>query len=75
MTPFRDGILAEGWLKWFKKRHPNLTLRQSEGLEFARAKGLCLVENVRSFYVNFSNLYSREQYLADWIWNYDEIGA
>ena len=51
VTPFRDGIPGNGWIKWFKKRHPNLTLRHSEGLEFLRARGLC-PKNVRSFYSN-----------------------
>ena len=23
VTPFRDGIPGNGWIKWFKKRHPN----------------------------------------------------
>ena len=26
VTPFRDGILGYGWIKWFKKRHLNLAL-------------------------------------------------
>ena len=48
VTPFRDGIPGNGWIKWFKRRHSNLTLRHSEGLEISRAKGLC-PENVRSY--------------------------
>ena len=51
VTPFHDGIPGNEWIKWFKKRHPNLTLRHSEGLEFSRAQGLC-PENVRSLYYN-----------------------
>ena len=74
VTPFRDSILGNGWIKWFKKRHPNLTLRLSEGLEFSRAKGLC-PENVRSFYSNLEQLYNKENYPAERIWNSDEIGA
>ena len=37
VNPFCDGILGNRWIKWFKKRHPNLTLRHYEGLEFSRA--------------------------------------
>ena len=33
VTPFRDGIPRNGWIKWFRKRHPNLTLRNSQELE------------------------------------------
>ena len=61
VTPFRDGIPGNGWIKWFRKRHPNLTLRNSEGLEFSRARGLC-PENVRSFYSNLEQLYRKENY-------------
>ena len=29
VTPFKDGIPGNSWFIWFKKRHPNLTTRQS----------------------------------------------
>ena len=74
VMPFRDGIPGNGWIKWFKRRHSNLTLRHSKGLEFSRAKGLC-PENVRSFYSNLEQLYSKENYLAERIWNSDETSA
>jgi hypothetical protein len=28
-TPFIDGIPGTGWLYWFRKRHPKLSLRMS----------------------------------------------
>ena len=74
VTSFCDGIPGNGWIKWFKKRHQNLTLRHSEGLEFSRARGLCR-ENVRSFYSNLEQLYNKENYPAKRIWNSDETGA
>ena len=74
VTPFRDGIPRNGWIKWFKKRHPNLTLRLSEGLEFSWARGLC-PKNVRSFYSNLEHLYNKENYPAERIWNSDETSA
>ena len=58
VTPFTDGIPGPLWLRWFKKRHPSLILRQSQGLEVARAKGLS-VENVNTFYRNLEELYGR----------------
>jgi hypothetical protein len=51
VSPFSDGIPGDSWVHWFKKRHPNLTLRTSHGLEFARTRALC-PENVASFYRN-----------------------
>jgi hypothetical protein len=56
VTPFRGGLPGDSWVRWFKKRHPYLTLRSSQGLEFARAKGLC-PENVASFYSNLEHMY------------------
>ena len=73
-TPFRDGVPGNGLMRWWKKRHLDLTLRVSQALESARAKGLC-EENVRSFYNNLQHLYSRHQYTPERIWNCDESGA
>ena len=49
-------------------------MRQAQGLELSHAKGLC-VENVATFYSNLSELYSKYNYLATHVWNYDERGA
>ena len=73
-TPFRNGIPGNGWMRWWKRRHPNLTLRVSQALESSRARGLC-AENVRSLYENLQHLYSLHQYSPDRIWNCDESGA
>jgi hypothetical protein len=40
--PFTNGILGQGWLRWFRRRHPELTLRSSQGLEVKRARNLAL---------------------------------
>lgn len=29
VTPFRNGIPGDSWLRWFKSRHPDLTIRRS----------------------------------------------
>jgi hypothetical protein len=39
VTPFCEGIPGNSWIRWFKVRHPKLTLRTSQGLEFGRARG------------------------------------
>jgi hypothetical protein len=61
-------------LKWFRKRHPEFTLRQPQGLEMKRTKALC-PENVASLYMNLSNLYDQNKYEPHQIWNIDESGA
>ena len=32
-NPFTDGIPGRGWLRWWKKRHPKLSLRVAQGLD------------------------------------------
>jgi hypothetical protein len=73
VTPFHEGILRRSWVRWFKLKHPDLTLRSSQGLEFVRAIGLC-PENVASFYGNLQELYNTHKYLEINIWNSDESG-
>ena len=74
ITSFKDRIPSNSWFIWFKKRHPNLTTRQSQELEYSRAKGLC-AEKVASFYQNLQQLYDKHKYPLENIWNYDESGA
>jgi hypothetical protein len=73
-TPFRDCIPSAGWMRRWKRRHPELTLRASQALETARTKSLCK-DNVRSFYENLLSLYSLYNYIPDHIWNCDESGT
>jgi hypothetical protein len=73
-NPFTHGIPGQGWLQWFRRRHPQLTLRASQGLEVNRAKNLC-PQNVASLYGNLENLYAQHCYPPDHIWNCDESGA
>jgi hypothetical protein len=54
-TPFTDGIPRRGWLRWFRHRHPEVSLRLSQGLDTGRAKGLCPL-NVATFYENLGNM-------------------
>jgi hypothetical protein len=71
---FTHGIPGQGWLRWFRIRHPELTLRSSQGLEVNRAKNLC-PQNVASLYGNLQILYAQHCYPPDHIWNCDESGA
>jgi hypothetical protein len=73
-TPFKDGIPGGGWMRWFRRRHPELTVRTAEGLESARARALC-PENVQSLYDNLTELYNLYNYPPERIWNCDESGA
>ena len=57
-TPFKDGIPDRGWLRWFRNRHPKLTLRSAQALEEARAKGLN-PNSVASFYDNLQATYQQ----------------
>jgi hypothetical protein len=73
-TPFIDGVPGGSWVKWFRRRHPDLILRSSQGLEIARAKGLCPV-NVATFSDNLRELYDEHHYAPSHIWNCNETGA
>jgi hypothetical protein len=72
-TLFKDGILGPRWLQWWRRRHPELTLRIPQGLETARARALSR-ENVDSFYDNLETLYGIHNYPPERLWNCDEIG-
>jgi hypothetical protein len=72
-TPFKDGIPGTSWLRWFRKRHPKISLRMSQGLDFGRARGLC-PSHVATFYDNLE-LMLGQGYEASYIWNCDESGA
>jgi hypothetical protein len=73
VTPFRDGIPGQGWLRWFRHRHPEISLQVAQGLEVGKAKGLC-PDNIASFYVNLEAMLEKG-YGPESIWNCDESGA
>jgi hypothetical protein len=62
-TSFKNGIPGVGWLRWWKRRHPKLSLRVPQGLETARAQALSR-ENVDSFYNNLETLFNLHDYPA-----------
>lgn len=42
-TPFRNGVPGKGWMKWWKKRHPELTLRVAQALEQQELRDCVLI--------------------------------
>ena len=38
-TPFKNGVPGKGWLKWWKKRHPDLAIQSPQGLVRTRNLG------------------------------------
>jgi hypothetical protein len=64
-TPFTNGVPGIGWLRWFRKRYPELSVRLAQGLDVS---SLCAV-NVSSFYEDLSSLYTKYQYSPLQIWN------
>ena len=73
-TPFTNGIPHPCWLRLFRGRHLEVSLRLAQGLDVKRARGLC-PENVKTFYENLSCLYDTRNYLPSCIWNCEESGV
>ena len=71
VTPFKNGIPSDSWLKWFRRRHPHLVLRVPQGLNQKRTRALNS-ENVAYFYENL--LYLEHNYPPNCIQNIDESG-
>lgn len=72
-TPFKNGILKDGWLRGFRHRHPKLILKVAKALEASRAQDLCK-ENMQSFNDNLSELYTLYKYPPKCILNCDKTG-
>jgi hypothetical protein len=72
--PFKDGVLGDGWVRWFRKRHPEVFLRSAQILEMVRVRSLC-PENVASFYHNLQEAYTKHGYDPSHIWNADASGT
>ena len=56
-TLFKHGIPGKGWMKWWRRRHLELTIRVAEALDAARVRGLTS-ENAKTFYDNLEVLYN-----------------
>jgi hypothetical protein len=55
-TPFKDGVLRNSWWKWFQKRHPNISIKQVEGLKVSKTQGL-IANSCKSSYSNLATFY------------------
>ena len=42
ITPFKDGIPGQSWMRWFRTRHLKLVLRMPQGLDHKRARAVNL---------------------------------
>ncbi len=73
LTPFKDGVLIDSWWCWFQNKHPNLTIKQVEGLNVNKTQGL-ITNSYNYFYNNLQNIYQQHNYKPNHIWNLDEIG-
>jgi len=74
VTPFTDKVPGLGWIKSFKGRHLELSMRKPQDLELKRAQNLC-AKSVGSFYDNLQKFYNSHNYEANHIWNCDESGV
>ena len=74
-NPFTDNLPGPTWVKAFMRRHPFISLRQSESLSTCRAKG-CSPAVLKKWFDEFE-LFLREHQLTDKaerLWNADESG-
>jgi hypothetical protein len=61
-TPWSaTGLPGSGWLRSFRKRHPEISLRKSQELAVARARNMCPA-TVAGLYANLEYLYSLHNY-------------
>ena len=67
-NPFKDGFPGKSWWFGFKKRHPDLVLLITEGLDRDITLNFCLVV-VNNFYNTLFSAYDQHSYGVDHIWN------
>ena len=74
-TPWSgSGVPGKGWLRRFRRRHPQLVNRHSQRLEVARACALN-PNTAEILYANLEFLYSSYKYPLAHIWKCDESGV
>lgn len=72
-TPFRNGRAGEQWLQNFRKRHPEISLRQPESTSLARARGFNRPQ-VERFFTNLQTVMEKYKFTKSMVWNVDETG-
>ena len=73
LIPLICDIPIHGWLRWFRKHHPELSLCLAQGLDAKRAHSLC-PDNVKTFCSNLQSVYNKYEYSPSKIWNCNESG-
>ena len=73
ITPFKNDILGDSWIKYFRNKHLELVLRVPQALNPIVARALNL-EIVAHFFPNLESLYIEHQYDPNYIWNIDKSG-
>ena len=72
--PFKNEMAGKKWARLFLKRHKNkLSERKPTGTSYARALGFSK-ENTDTFFNLLEEVYDKEKYTADRIFNVDESG-
>ncbi|XP_050518182.1 uncharacterized protein LOC126892621 [Diabrotica virgifera virgifera] len=66
-------IAGKGWLRSFRLRHPNISLRQPEATSMARAESFNKPQ-VKTFFKNLRNVINNEEIDKSMIFNMDESG-
>ena len=66
--------LGKSWLRHFRLGHPELALRNIQGLEIGHARGLCPTR-AANLYSNLEELCTSFYYPPSHIWNCDENGV
>lgn len=71
--PFKNNTAGDDWYKTFRKRHPNLSLRQPEPTSVARARGFNRPQ-VERFFDLLEEQIDKHQVDVTRIYNVDETG-
>lgn len=71
----KNKIAGWGWMRYFRARHPDLTLRKPEATSLARSTAFNKT-TVNEFFTNYENVLEKYNYSLQpqHIWNTDETG-
>lgn len=69
----KQKMAGKGWLRMFRSRHKNISLRKPEATSLARATAFNR-QNVLEFFTKYDTVLKRNKYEPQQIWNVDETG-